>query len=183
MWVQAATTMGIYQAVSSDRGGVDAADHAGAANPEIGRDTQAQSAASEPASRVLQQVEQVQQNPLQDYQQQIVSNLQFNTEPNRQPGRGPAGLVDSCKAWASETPTLRTTRRSTFRSTTSSRTSCRTSASTGIRPSGTINGATYDSYADPTQASFWVARSLELFEDFQKFASTCSRIRCRPFNG
>ena len=34
---------------------------------------------------------------------------------------------------------------------------------------GTINGATYDTYANPGQASFWVARSLELIEDFQNF--------------
>ncbi|BBZ46230.1 hypothetical protein MPRM_35110 [Mycobacterium parmense] len=35
---------------------------------------------------------------------------------------------------------------------------------------GTINGATYDTYTNPGQASFWLARSLELFEDFQNFA-------------
>lgn len=34
---------------------------------------------------------------------------------------------------------------------------------------GTINGATYDAYANPGQAMYWVARSLELFEDFQNF--------------
>jgi PPE-repeat protein len=34
---------------------------------------------------------------------------------------------------------------------------------------GTVNGATYDSYADPSQPIYWVVRSLELFEDFQQF--------------
>jgi PPE-repeat protein len=34
---------------------------------------------------------------------------------------------------------------------------------------GTLNGATYDSYFNPAQASFWVARALELTEDFQNF--------------
>ena len=34
---------------------------------------------------------------------------------------------------------------------------------------GTLNGYTYDSYVYPGQASFWVARSLELIEDFQNF--------------
>jgi PPE-repeat protein len=34
---------------------------------------------------------------------------------------------------------------------------------------GTINGLEYDDYANPGQASFWVARSLELIEDFQNF--------------
>jgi hypothetical protein len=34
---------------------------------------------------------------------------------------------------------------------------------------GTLNGATYDTYVNPAMASFWVARSLELTEDFQYF--------------
>ncbi len=34
---------------------------------------------------------------------------------------------------------------------------------------GTLNGATYDTYVNPAQASFWVARTLELTEDFQYF--------------
>jgi PPE-repeat protein len=35
---------------------------------------------------------------------------------------------------------------------------------------GTVNGATYDSYADPSQPIYWVVRSLEVFEDFQQFS-------------
>jgi PPE-repeat protein len=34
---------------------------------------------------------------------------------------------------------------------------------------GTLNGLTYDSYTNPGVAIFWVARALELFEDFQQF--------------
>jgi PPE-repeat protein len=34
---------------------------------------------------------------------------------------------------------------------------------------GTVNGATYDSYANPGQPIFYVVRVLELFEDFQQF--------------
>jgi PPE-repeat protein len=34
---------------------------------------------------------------------------------------------------------------------------------------GTLNGLAYDEYVDPSQVSFWVARSLELTEDFQYF--------------
>jgi PPE-repeat protein len=34
---------------------------------------------------------------------------------------------------------------------------------------GTLNGATYDTYTNPGQAGFWVARVLELTEDFQQF--------------
>lgn len=35
---------------------------------------------------------------------------------------------------------------------------------------GTVNGLHYDAYVDPGEAMYWVARSLELFEDFQQFA-------------
>ena len=34
---------------------------------------------------------------------------------------------------------------------------------------GTLNGATYDTYTNPGQVVFWVARVLELSEDFQQF--------------
>jgi PPE-repeat protein len=34
---------------------------------------------------------------------------------------------------------------------------------------GTLNGATYDTFVNPGQASFWVARGLELTEDFENF--------------
>ncbi len=34
---------------------------------------------------------------------------------------------------------------------------------------GTLNGLAYDTYTNPATASFWVARSLELTEDFQQF--------------
>ncbi|MDI3313393.1 MAG: PPE family protein [Mycobacterium sp.] len=34
---------------------------------------------------------------------------------------------------------------------------------------GTLNGLTYDSYANPAQPMWWVVRALELFEDFQQF--------------
>jgi PPE-repeat protein len=36
---------------------------------------------------------------------------------------------------------------------------------------GTVNGATYDSYADPSQPIFYVVRALEVFEDFQQFGT------------
>ena len=50
-----------------------------------------------------------------------------------------------------------------------SRNGCRTSATTGNPLKGLLNGATYDTYTNPGQASFWVARALELTEDFQYF--------------
>jgi len=36
---------------------------------------------------------------------------------------------------------------------------------------------------NPGQASFWVARALELTEDFQYFGQLLRRIRCRPSSG
>jgi PPE-repeat protein len=36
---------------------------------------------------------------------------------------------------------------------------------------GTVNGASYDSYADPSQPIYYLVRSLELFEDFQQFGT------------
>ncbi|HEX4177090.1 MAG TPA: hypothetical protein VHY57_01585, partial [Rhizomicrobium sp.] len=36
---------------------------------------------------------------------------------------------------------------------------------------GTVNGLTYDAYADPSVGMYWVARGLELFEDVQQFAT------------
>jgi PPE-repeat protein len=34
---------------------------------------------------------------------------------------------------------------------------------------GTVNGLTYDAYTNPAQPIWWVVRALELFEDFQQF--------------
>ena len=34
---------------------------------------------------------------------------------------------------------------------------------------GTLNGLEFDAYTDPSQGLFWVARSLELLEDFEQF--------------
>jgi PPE-repeat protein len=36
---------------------------------------------------------------------------------------------------------------------------------------GTVNGATYDTYADPSQAIYYVVRALEVFEDLQQFGT------------
>jgi PPE-repeat protein len=36
---------------------------------------------------------------------------------------------------------------------------------------GTVNGATYDSYANPAVGIFWTVRALELFEDLQQFGT------------
>ncbi len=36
---------------------------------------------------------------------------------------------------------------------------------------GMVNGLTYDAYTDPTTTLWWVARSLEVFEDLQQFGT------------
>ncbi|OMC05411.1 hypothetical protein A5735_05320 [Mycolicibacter heraklionensis] len=40
---------------------------------------------------------------------------------------------------------------------------------------GTLNGFDYDYYSNPAQLSFWVARALELLEDFQYFGQLLNR--------
>ena len=88
----------------------------------------------------------------------------------RQPAEYPAvAAAVLWSSWGSATRSLRTTRRSTRLSMTLSRNGCRTSATTGNPLKALLNGATYDTYTNPGQASFWVARALELTEDFQYF--------------
>ena len=82
-----------------------------------------------------------------------------------------SGSGSSCKSLVSETPRLPTPRGSITGSMTSSRTSCRNFGINWNPAAGTVNGATYDSYADPSVLIYWVARSLELFEDFQQFGT------------
>jgi PPE-repeat protein len=46
---------------------------------------------------------------------------------------------------------------------------------------GTVNGATYDTYTNPGQWMYWVARSLELFEDFQQFGTDFAQNPVQAF--
>ena len=67
MWIQAATTMGVYQAVSSVA--VGSTPQTTPAPQIVKSDAQTPSAASDPPQGILQQIEQFLQNPLGLYQQ------------------------------------------------------------------------------------------------------------------
>jgi len=182
MWVQAALTMATYQAVS---GAAVASTPQTTPAPQILK-SDAQTQADAPASAVssyvqdasnllqgyeqaiLQQVEQFLQNPL-GLQQQIESILLNNTQSDNPYGLPPAlvnflqnslGIGNSQLA---HDPLVDLPIDDFV---------ANILQHFGINwdpAGGTINGATYDTFVNPGQASFWVARSLELFEDFQNF--------------
>jgi PPE-repeat protein len=171
MWIQAATTMAVYQAVSST---------AAASTPQTGPAPQIlKSAASDnppsDASNLLkgflqgtlQQVEQCVQNPL-GIQDQIASVILNNGQTDNPIGL-PQGLVNFLQNFGignsqlAHDPTIDLPLDNFVSS---------ILQHLGIHWSpadGTLNGLEYDDYANPGQPMFWVARSLELFEDFQNF--------------
>jgi len=170
MWVQAATTMSTYQAVS--RATVASTPQTAPAPQILKSDASADPASSSnPLKTFLQtaqqQMEQFLQNPL-GIQQQI-SNLLLNQGQTDNPLNLPQWLVNSLQnvgignSQLAHDPTVDLPIDnfvSNFLQ------------NFGINwdpAGGTINGATYDTYTNPGQASFWIARSLELFEDFQNF--------------
>ena len=168
MWIQAATTMAMYQAASSTS--VASTPQTTPAPQILKSDapTQAQSsAASNPLQGFLQRVEQFLQNPLGIQQQiaQILENLSQSGNPLNLPpqvvqilqdlGIGNSQLthdplidnpLDNLVAYVLQ--------------------------NFGVNwdpAGGTVNGLTYDSYANPGQAIFYVVRALEIFEDLQQF--------------
>ena len=172
MWVQAAATMAGYQAVST---AAVASTPQTTAAPQIVKTDAADDPLSN-ASNLLQgllqgfeqQVEQFLQNPL-GLQQQIASILVNNGQTDNPVGL-PQGLVNYLANFGignsqlAHDPTIDLQIDNIVSS---------ILQNFGINWSpagGTINGATYDTFTNPGQASFWIARSLELFEDFQNFA-------------
>jgi PPE-repeat protein len=169
MWIQAAATMGTYQAVSS--AAVVSTPQTTAAPQILKSDepTQAQSsAAANPLQGIVQQIEQFLQNPL-EIQQQIANQI-LNQGYTDNPLGVPQGLVNFLQSFGignsqlAHDPTIDLPFDNVIAS---------ILQHFGINWSpagGTINGATYDSFVNPATSSFWVARTLELFEDFQNFA-------------
>ena len=182
MWIQAATTMGVYQAVTTT---AVASTPPTTPAPQILK-SDAQAEANTPASAVsnyvqdasnllqtyaqayIQQFEQFLQNPL-GLQQQIESILLNNTQSDDPYGL-PPGLVNFLQnslgignSQLAHDPTVDLPIDNFVASI------LQHFGITWDPAGGTINGATYDIFVDPGQSSFWVARSLELFEDFQNF--------------
>ena len=160
MWIQAATTMGIYQAVAST---------ALASTPQtvpapqiLKSNAPANPAAStNPLQHIVLQIQQFWQSLLTD-PSQVDPNNPLGLPPQLVQGLGKFGIGNSPVAhaplldypvdnWVSNTL-----------------------QNFGINwnpGAGTVNGLTYDAYADPGQALWWVARSLEVFEDLQQFGT------------
>jgi PPE-repeat protein len=176
MWIQAATTMATYQAVSSTAVAPISQTPQTTPAPTILKSDAQTPAQSLPGSNLLQgfvqglqqQVEQFLQNPL-GLQQQITSIILNNGQTNNPLGL-PQGLVNFLQnsfgignSQLAHDPRVDLPFDNVIAS---------LLQHLGINwdpAGGTINGATYDTYTNPGTASFWVARSLELFEDFQNF--------------
>jgi PPE-repeat protein len=177
MWIQAATTMVTYQAVSTT---AVASTPQTAAAPQILKSA-ASADPSTPTALVqgfvnllhgylqnfLQLVEDFLQNPL-GFQQQL-ANIILGQSQSDNPYAVPQGLVNFLQSFGignsqlAHDPTVDLPFDNVIAS---------LLQHFGINWSpagGTINGATYDSYANPGAMSFWIARTLELFEDFQNF--------------
>jgi PPE-repeat protein len=143
MWVQAATTMSAYQAVAGTA--VAATPATAAAPPILKSNSTAQAAASgDPYSGLSAD------NPLglPQWLRDFLNQLGI--------GNSPVAHAPRLDYWFDDV--LANYLQQNF----------------GINwsPSaGTVNGASYDSYANPGVAIYYVARALELFEDFQQFGT------------
>jgi len=160
MWIQAATTMGIYQAVAST---ALASTPQTAPAPQILKsNAPANPAAStNPLQHIVQQIQQFWQSLLTD-PSQVDPNNPLGLPPQLVQGLGKFGIGNSPVAhaplldypvdnWVSNI--------------------LQNFGITWNPGAGTVNGLTYDAYADPGQALWWVARSLEVFEDLQQFGT------------
>jgi PPE-repeat protein len=136
MWVQAATTMSAYQAVTDT---AVAATPATDAAPTILKSNGAQSADSDSGINA--------DNPLNipQWLQQFLQQLGIGDEQLAHDPTVDTPFDDAIAQWLQN-------------------------FGYNWQPAqGLLNGATYDTYTNPGQASFWVARALELTEDFQYF--------------
>ncbi|WP_245836951.1 PPE family protein, partial [Mycobacterium bohemicum] len=184
MWIQAALTMATYQAVAgaavastpqtTPAPQILKSDAASSTNPlqTLLQAAEQQFEQFEASSQMFlqtaqQQIEQFLQNPL-GIQQQI-ANLLLNQGQTDNPLNLPQWLVNALQnvgignSQLAHDPTIDLP----FDNVVSN-----FLQNFGINwdpAGGTINGATYDTFQNPGQASFWIARSLELFEDFQNF--------------
>ena len=167
MWMQAATTMGIYQAISSTA--VTSTPQTTPAPQIVKSNGSAEPASSSnPLQGILQNVERFTKNRL-GLRQQIEQIIQTHINSDNPYGI-PQGLVNALEKFGignsqlAHDPTIDNAIDNYLASL------LQRFAGINWDPAhGTINGLEYDDYANPGQASFWVARSLELIEDFQNF--------------
>jgi PPE-repeat protein len=166
MWMQAAATMGIYQAISSMA--MTSTPQTTPA-PQIVKSNASPASGSNPLQGILQNIEQFLQNPLKLHQQ-IEQIIQAHINSDNPYGI-PQGLVNALEKFGignsqlAHDPTIDTAIDNLLAA---------QLQRFGINwnpAGGTINGATYDTFDNPGQASFWLARTLELIEDGQNFVA------------
>ncbi|HTY28641.1 MAG TPA: PPE family protein [Mycobacterium sp.] len=164
MWIQAATTMATYQAVSTMTA---ASTPQTAPAPQIVKSDEP--AASNPVQGAVQQIEQFWQNLVQGYENFWSSNPQLNpftdfenfvNNPQLDAILEQFGIGNDTVA---HDPVVDNALDDFIANV------LRNFGYNWNPAEGTLNGLEYDTYTDPTQAAFWVARSLELSEDFQQF--------------
>ncbi|MCV7445307.1 hypothetical protein AWB91_20760 [Mycobacterium paraense] len=169
MWIQAATTMATYQGVS---GAAVAASPQTTPAPQILKsDAQApaqSSATANPLQGLQQQIEQLVQNLL-GLPQQISQNLEAISQSDNPLGL-PQWLVDFLQndlgignLQLAHDPLVDNPLNQLIAQI------LQNFGVTWNPAGGTVNGLEYDDYADPSQAIFYVVRSLEVLEDLEQF--------------
>jgi PPE-repeat protein len=166
MWIQAAATMGIYQAVSS--AAVASTPQTAPAPPILKSNASAQSS-SNPLQGILQNIEQFLQNPL-GLRQQIEQILQSHIGTDNPYGL-PQGLVNSLEKFGIGNSQLAHDPRIDTAIDNILVNYLQLRGITWNPAGGTVNGATYDTFVNPADKMFWVVRGLELIEDSQQFAA------------
>jgi PPE-repeat protein len=167
MWVQAATTMGVYQAVSTTA--VASTPPTTPAPQIVKSDAPAQSqAAANPLQGIVQQIEQFVQNLL-GLPQHISQDLQAISQSDN-PFNLPQWFVDFLQndlgignIQLAHDPLVDNPLNQLIAQI------LQNFGVTWNPAEGTVNGLEYDDYADPSQAIFYVVRSLEVLEDFEQF--------------
>jgi PPE-repeat protein len=168
MWVQAATTMGLYQVASTTA--VASTPPTTPAPQILKSDAQApaQSAAADPLQGLQQQIEQLVQNLL-TLPQQVSQNLEALSQGDN-PLVLPQWLVDFLQnnlgignVQLAHDPLVDNPLNQLIAQI------LQNFGVTWHPAEGTVNGLEYDDYADPSQAIFYVVRSLEVLEDIEQF--------------
>ncbi len=167
MWMQAATTMGIYQAVSS--AAVTSTPQTDPAPPILKSNASAQSSPS-PMQGILQHIEQFLQNPLGIRQEILqIFNTQIQSDDN--PLNLPPWLINSLQKLGIENSTVAHDPTNDYWFDNIVASYLQTRGITWNPAAGTVDGSTYDTFANPADKMFWVVRGLELFEDAQQFGT------------
>ena len=167
MWMQAAATMGIYQAVSSMA--MTSTPQTTPA-PQIVKSNASPASGSNPLQGILQNIEQFLQNPLKLHQQ-IEQIIQAHINSDNPYGI-PQGLVNALEKFGignsqlAHDPTIDNAIDNLLAAQLQ-----RFGINWNPAAGHDQRSRTYDTFDNPGQASFWLARTLELIEDGQNFVA------------